>query len=107
MSGSHGAALVVPSPEDYGARLAALVSVHGDLQRGAKALVRELSEAERARLQALVDATCYSRRRYPGGQSFCWPQHPAFLARPVDPWPASRFPAAVLMAEFAQRVPPS
>lgn len=48
----------------------------------------------------LIEETTYTRRNYGRGQFYCWAHH-ALL--PVsDPWPAARFPRAVLFVMFAQ-----
>ena len=59
--------------------------------------VQQENPALWAELNAKVAATQFQVRSY-GRDRFCYPQHPDL--GPVDPYPAQRFPRAVLFTEF-------
>lgn len=84
-------------------RIRALVAKHECEKKGCAAFVKTLPESERQRLAGLVGQIRFQRRHYGGGQFYCWALHPIFEKRPIDPWPASKYPKAVLMADFAIR----
>lgn len=91
--------------EEYMTRIRALVAKHECEKKGCAAFVKTLPEPERQRLAGLVEQIRFQRRHYGGGQFYCWALHPLFEKRPIDPWPASQYPKAVLMADFAIRTP--
>lgn len=72
-----------------------------------KAFIASLPLEERDRLEGLYLEITYQRRGYGRGGFYCWAHHPAFNVKGhgIDPWPASRYPKAVLMADLAERTP--
>ena len=68
--------------------------------QAAKRVMDVLDSDRFDQLNELAEETTYRRRKYYPCQFYCWPQHEKLL--PMDPWPASRFPKAVLCMEFAR-----
>ena len=80
-----------------------LCDVHNDIKIATKHFVKHLEPSEKVRLEKLADETKFERRRYGKASFFCWPLHSVFTNIGIDPWPASRYPKSVLIADFAVR----
>lgn len=60
--------------------------------------VRKASPELAAEIIAKIEETKFEVRSYGRGSFFCWANHPELPE--ADPWPAARFPKAVLFAAF-------
>lgn len=76
----------------------------GDEIKGCKAWLKSLPDTERSRLEDLARGVTFTRRRYGGKDWFTWAHHKD-LELCHDPWPAVRWPHAVLVALVATREP--
>lgn len=86
--------------EDYWNRCSELLRQSRDETLAAGLLERQVQQENPtlwAELDAKIKATQFQVRSY-GRERFCYPQHPDL--GPVDPYPALRFPRAVLFTEF-------
>ncbi len=52
----------------------------------------------------IYNEVTFQRRRYGRADFYCWPIHSIFEKDLIDPWPASRYPKAVLLVEIAKRL---
>lgn len=89
--------------QKYSDELNRLATIHKDEKVACSLFVKALPEDELARLQKLASETKFNRRKYGKSNFFCWPIHPVFEDRGVDPWPAMNYPKNVLIADFARR----
>lgn len=86
--------------EDYWSRYSELLRQLRDETLAAGLLERQVRQEDPtlwAELNAKIEATQFQVRSYERDR-FCYPQHPDL--GPVDPYPALRFPRAVLFTEF-------
>lgn len=73
--------------------------------KAATAIMRRMSTEDPNlfdRLNDLAEETTFTTRSYGHGRAYCWPHHS--LLQTIDPWPASRFPKAVLCVEFLKGI---
>lgn len=71
-------------------------------QLAAAKTMRQLPEATFDKLNAEAEKATFTRRNY-NGQFYCWLHHSAITAS-LDPWPASRYPKAVVCIEIARAI---
>ena len=76
-----------------------------DEKWAAQAVMNDLAHQDHAlftKLCTIATETTFHVRRYPNHVFYSWPQHPIFQDYRTDPWPASRWPQAVLCIEIAK-----
>lgn len=76
-----------------------LVTYQGEL-KAAKHVLDILPESLFDELCELAEQATFERRRY-GSQWYTWAYHP-LLSQPRDPWPANRYPKALLCIELGK-----
>lgn len=72
-------------------------------QKAAARIMRNLATANPTAfdtLNTLAEETTYHVKRYAKNSFYCWPHHTKLTH--VEPYPASRFPKALLCMEFAR-----
>lgn len=60
--------------------------------------IKSTDKALHEKLMEIVDQFTFNVRRYGISDFYCWAFHPEIQI--ADPWPASRFPKAVLAMEY-------
>lgn len=66
-------------------------------------LCKLLTSEQRERLEKLAEEVKFNTRRYGRSDWYSWPLHSVFTEQGIDPWPANRYPKAVLIADLAMR----
>lgn len=76
----------------------------GDLKKACAKFVKSLGKADLLIIDNVLSSVKFNTRRYGKSDFYCWPIHDLFCSKPIDPWPASRFPKAVLRTDIAMRI---
>ena len=94
-----------PSDHIYFPVLVDYIKKMGDEKKGCERFIKSLPEADKSRLENLYSEVTFTVRSYGRGKFYCWPNHELFFKEKngIDPWPASRYPKFVIMAEMAVR----